>query len=220
MIYDLATHRADEADLRALLEDGKAAFLELPLLQKMLANALTLDDYQGALFRIFHQVYSSSGTFSLAAARCPARHGVAREYLMHHAEEEKTHWTWILNDLDGTGYAGPDPRKVLPPAETLAYVAFNHYIATHQPIARLGIAAMLETLGASFGKRAATSLLGQLGLTPAQCSFFFGHGDTDIGHTEEIFEVLQKSDLTPEDWGWICRSAETASKLYGAMISP
>ncbi len=185
-----------------------------PLCRRLEEGTFTMKDYHSILRALFHQVYASSGSFSLAAANCPPHHTDIRDYLIKHSEEEKTHWTWILNDLKKTGYKGTDPRTEFPSTSTQAYIAFNHYVSTYHPIARLGIALMLESVGAAFGKRYGEKLVKTLSLTPAQVVFFFGHGDTDVGHTEEIWQMIKNATLTPPEIGWICHAIRVASKLY------
>ncbi|MBS0367469.1 MAG: iron-containing redox enzyme family protein [Proteobacteria bacterium] len=180
-------------------------------------GAFTMSSYHALLLTLFHQVQNGPGTFALAGAMLPPHLWEARHYLLHHADEEKTHWQWILNDLEATGYAGSDPRETAPRPACAAYIAYNYYIALRNPIARLAIASVLEGFGARYGKLYATKLAKALSLRHDQLQFFFGHGDTDVGHTQEIFEVLGKSNLSEVDWCTMIDVAGTASALYRAM---
>jgi hypothetical protein len=53
--------------------------------------------------RLHRQNYADlnrrSHTFARAAVNCDWRHELAKEYLLRHAEEERTHWRWVLDDL-------------------------------------------------------------------------------------------------------------------------
>lgn len=181
------------------------------------AGAFTMPDYHAILLMIFHQTFEGPSTFALAGAHCAPRRHEVRDYLLHHADEEKAHWQWVINDLRRTGYAGPDPRDLFPQPACQAYIAFNVYTALRNPMARLAIAATLESIGATHGKNYATRLCRHLALEPAQASFFFGHGDTDVGHTADILGVLSAQDLDEEDWDWMCHAARTSGALYTAM---
>lgn len=194
-------------------------FLEAPLVRQADIGEITMADYHDILARLFHQVASSSCTFAIAGGNLGLDRIVARDYLMHHAEEEKSHWQWILNDLAATGYNGPDLRQQFPGVETAAYLAFNYYVAQRMPLARLGIAAMLESIGARLGKTYALKVITALGLTPNEMSFFLGHGDTDIGHTEEIFDILQRSHLNEREWRDVIWAAEVAATLYQRLYT-
>ena len=174
-------------------------------------------DYQSLLISIFHQTFWGASSLALAGATTEARRHVVKEYLFKHADEEKTHWTWALNDLLANEYAGPDITSCFPRPHCQAYISFNLQIAQAKPLARLGIATMLETLGATYGKKYANQLCQQLNLRPAQASFFYGHGDTDVGHTEELWGMLRSAALSPIEWGMLCFASETAFKLYNSM---
>lgn len=182
--------------------------------RKLQNESLTLDDYQKILLTIFHQVQDSSGTFALAAGFLSVDRFEARSYLMHHAEEEKLHWQWVTEDLVNTGYRGPDPRTEFPRTATAAYVAYNYAVAMRFPIGRLAIAATLESIGARYGGESARRLMTQLGLKPDQVRFFEGHGDTDVGHTQDILGVLEKCCLSEGEWRQMCHVAEVAGELY------
>jgi hypothetical protein len=59
----------------------------------------------------------------------------------------------------------------------------------------------------------------QLNLSQDQVRFFDGHGDTDIGHTKDIFDVLERSELSSDEWQRMCHIAEVAGTLYRNMYS-
>lgn len=217
MIFDTAAEVASRDDFPAQIDREVLAMEQTAALRAIRDGRFGKADYQRVLCRLFHQVYSSAGTFSLAAAHCSARYQSIREYLIQHAEEEKAHWRWILDDLEAMNYQGPRPDKTLPSAATLSYVAFNHYIAVHRPIARLGIAAMLEKLGATLSRKYAGMLVRSAGLQANEVSFFLGHGETDVGHVEQIMNVLDDSALSAEDWGWMVCAAKTGGMLYRSM---
>ena len=194
-----------------------AQFPDNRLVRLLEHNEVTMTHYHSLLLMLFHQVQNTSGSFAMAGAMLPPRMWEARHYLFHHADEEKTHWQWILNDLASTGYKGNDPREISPPAASAAYIAYGYYVALRQPIARLAVAAVLEGIGAKHGKVYALRLGKVLNLRPDQLQFFLGHGDTDVGHTQEIFEVLGKSQLSREEWRLMGEAASTAAVLYRAM---
>ncbi|MCC6915420.1 MAG: iron-containing redox enzyme family protein [Rhodospirillaceae bacterium] len=176
-----------------------------------------MSDYHTLLSTLFHQTYSGPYTFALAAAHCSWRHERIKEYLLQHAEEERTHWRWVLDDLTSTGYAGPNLRASLPHPTTQAYISFNESTAQRHPFARLAIACVLEGIGAHYGQSEVRQLLGKLGLSPKQATFFVSHGETDKVHAEELFEVISSSDLTDDDWTIMAHTARVAGTLYRSM---
>jgi hypothetical protein len=170
--------------------------------------------YHKLLISIFHQVYNSSGSFALAGSMCNTSQIVERQYLFHHAEEEMTHWQWILNDLKSTGYAGPDPRDLLPAPNTTAYLSYAYYLALKFPVGRLAMALVLEGISGSFGLKYGARVLMNLKLRPDQAQFFMAHGELDQGHEADIIKILSKSNLSPSDLAQLSHVATTTAELY------
>jgi len=178
---------------------------------------LGLRHYHLLLTTLFHQTYAAPYTFSRAAVKCHWRHEAAKEYLLQHAEEERTHWRWVLNDLAATGYTGPNPRSQPPHPSCQAFLGLLYYIAEEAPVARLAVAAVLEGIGARHGGTYGRKLLEALQLKPTQASFFLSHGQTDKTHTVELRQVIAKCTLTAEEWGWMNHAASMAGVFYRAM---
>ena len=212
-----AEHGDLEEEFMQLVRCETASFPQNELCRRIDEGRVTLDDYKGLLRMLFHQTYFGPGTFALAGANCESRHCEARSYLLHHADEEKSHWKWVLNDLKAVGDTRPDPREQFPQQACQAYIAFNFFVAHRQPIARLAIAAVLENLGATHSKRYATKLCTQLRLKPEQASFFYGHSDTDVMHTQDILNVIRESRLDRNEWAWMHHAARMASAMYRRM---
>ena len=197
--------------------DAISAFPSARLPQRASAGNVEIRHYHAILATLFHQTYSSPYTFARAAVNCEWRHEAAKEYLLRHAEEERTHWRWVLDDLHATGYKGSDLRREPPHYTTQAYIGLNYYIAEHVPIARLAIAAVLEGIGATHGATYGKKLLSALKLDKSKASFFLSHAETDVVHTAELGEVIAASELTNEEWRWMNHAAETAGRFYRGM---
>jgi heme oxygenase len=180
-------------------------------------ETVELSAYSGILHEVLFQSYEAPASLALAAVNCSPRFQVARDYLFHHAEEERDHWRWVLDDLSAIGHPGYDLLVDKPPPAAQAYIAFNYYIAIKAPVARLAIGAVLEGIGAKYGAHYGTLLLHQLGLEPNQATFFRSHGETDKKHIEELWEVIETCDVTAEDWRDMEHAAEIAGGLYKAM---
>jgi hypothetical protein len=211
--------RSNSAEFSDLIGGLIAAFPQNKLCQKLDSAALNVRDYHRFLNMIFHQTFEGPSTFALAGANCDPRRQAVRDYLIEHAHEEKDHWQWVIEDLRATGFAGPDPRTQFPEPACQRYIAFNVYVAVRMPVARLAIAAFLEGVGATHGKKYATKLCQTVGLAASQAKFLFGHGDTDVGHMEDIMQVVRDADLTPYEWAWMGHAARTAASLYAEMYN-
>ncbi len=180
-------------------------------------GTLTLAHYRTLLITIFHQAYCGPYTFARAGVNCSWKYAAAKEYLIQHAEEERIHWRWILDDLRVIGYDGPDLRQSPPHPTTQAYIGFNYYIAEEVPVARLAIALVLETIGAMVAGTYGRKLLATLNLQRSQATFFLNHADTDKKHIRDLASVIESCELTDEDWCWMIHAAKTAGEFYRAM---
>lgn len=210
---------ATQQDFERIVEEKVDRFSDNRIFRLVDSGCIKMHDYHSTLLMIFHQTYESASAFSLAAANCDPRHVVAKSYLMAHAEEEKDHWQWVISDLRTTGYQGKDPRELYPSPECQAYVALNFYVAMRYPLARLAIAIVLETIGARYGKTYATRVCELLSLRAEQAKFFFGHGDTDVGHAADLLRVISETNLGEKDWDMMCHAASTAGTFYTAMYN-
>lgn len=207
----------DIASFQEAVATQIATFPTARLVQRVVDGTVTIGHFHGILTTLFHQTHSSTYTFAKAAVNCSWQHGTAKEHLLSHAEEERTHWRWVLDDLAATGYAGPDPRQQFPHATCEAYISFNEKVAERMPIARLAIASVLEGIGSTFGGSYGRQLLQRLNLRPNQASFFLSHGETDKVHAQELADVIAGSQLTPEEWAWMVHAANIAGRFYRAM---
>ena len=180
-------------------------------------DAFELTDYHKVLRMIFHQVREGPFAFALAGVNCPPHMRTAKEYLLHHADEEKLHWRWILNDLEKTGYTGDSLESSFPLPAAQNYISFNYYIALKLPIARLAIATVLEGIGARYGGNYATKICKLLSLSPDQTQFYAGHGSTDREHILDLWRVIESCNLNDEEWAGMIYAAETAGQLYRCM---
>lgn len=201
----------------ATVEEQIARFPEARLLKRADSGDLQMSHYHSLLLTLFHQTYSGPYTFARAAVNCEWRHEAAKEYLLLHAEEERTHWRWVLSDLEASGYSGPNPRSLPPHPSCQAYIGLNYYIAEQVPVARLAIAAVLEGISARHGGEYGGKLLRALKLKPSQASFFLSHVETDKRHSKELREVIDKCSLTIDEWVWMSHAAHNAGVLYRTM---
>lgn len=187
------------------------------LVQKLDDGLFTVNDYQNMLLILFHQVYYSSSSFALAGTMVDSRFTEIKDYLMEHAEEEKEHWSWIINDLRKAGYSGPDPRELFPSKEAQAYISFAMFIAHKHPVSRLAMGFVLEDLSGEYGIKYGTQIAQALGLKKDAVSFTVQHGELDQGHSMDIIDVLSRAELTPYEWAHCCHTAEMTIAMYKDM---
>jgi len=209
-------HSGPEA-FQQVLDTQIANFGSARVFGLLRSGRLQLSHYHSLLLTLFHQTQSSPYTFATAAANCTWTHETIKEYLLCHAEEERTHWRWVIDDLRTSGYAGPDPRSCFPHPSCEAYISFNERIAHRQPVARLAIASVLEGIGAHFGATYGHELLKALRLPREHATFFLSHGETDKRHANELRAVIAQAQLNSGEWAWMTHCAAVAGSLYRNM---
>jgi len=169
--------------------------------------------YRSLLRHLYYQVLKSSVSFATAGANCLRREQwqEAGEYLLHHANDEKSHYQWILDDA--TEFGGIDKASV-PPVASVSYVAFNYFVAHECPPARLAIASFLEGVAAKVGPDYIPLLISCLDKNHKHFSFFTSHVETDEKHIVEIEKVVSRLTLSQSDWTWMNLAVQTAADLY------
>jgi len=202
--------------LKDVVELAIEQFPQNRVCRKVDTGDIELTDYQQILQMIFHQTREGPFTFALAGVNCAPHLRSIREYLLQHADEEKLHWRWVLNDLKETGCVS-NPESMMPPPACQDFISLNYYVALKTPIARLAIALVLEGIGARYGGQYAKKICQLLSLTPKQTQFYAGHGNTDREHILELWRVIESQELSDEDWNWMNYAAENAGRLYRRM---
>jgi len=122
--------------------------------------------------------------------------GVAT-YLERHVEEERHHDDWLLDDLE---LMEIDRAAVLNriPSSTIASLAGSQYYwALHcHPVAMLGYLAFMEGFPPS--NALIEDLIRRTGFIREAFRTLAEHGELDIGHRDELDELIDSLPLTPD----------------------
>ncbi|WP_259371130.1 iron-containing redox enzyme family protein [Streptomyces sp. SCUT-3] len=177
-----------------------------------------------AYLRAMHGVVRASvPLMELAAQRCSTmpRDPVAAPlgaYLREHAEEERGHDRWLLEDA---ARAGADPGEVaraLPPPAVARLVGAQYYwVAHHHPVGLLGYIAVLE--GNAPAPWLADRLAGATGLPRAAFRTVREHAVLDTGHRAELDALLDRLDLTPAQESAVAVSALHTADALAALFA-
>ena len=179
-----------------------------------------LDDkrlYGLYLIQTFHYTFHNSRNQALVVKNIRGSKPSEIQYMKYclkHAQEEAGHELMALHDLNGLGLGHFEPESLpeaLPEAKAL-----THYLyaisETGNPYQRLGYSFWAEGSYKFFGDVLA-SCQRQMGLKPAQMTFFIEHSDIDADHYDQIKEIIAQVVKSPED----LRDIERVMKdsLYG-----
>ncbi|WP_405791525.1 iron-containing redox enzyme family protein [Streptomyces sp. NBC_00029] len=154
-----------------------------------------------------------------AAERCaelddPAARSLAA-YCTRHAEEERDHDAWLLDDLAAAG-AGP---AAVPPPVVVELAGAQYYRIEHEhPVTLLGYMAVLE--GNAPGPRLADRLIETTGLPDGAFRTLREHAELDGGHLEDLHRVLDALAPTAAQQTAVSVSAlHTANLLTRLFLS-
>jgi heme oxygenase len=131
-----------------------------------------------------------------AAERCAERDDPAARrlaaYCRWHADEERDHDSWLLEDLAAAGAApAPAAHPVVVELVGAQYFRIEH----EHPVTLLGYIAVLE--GNAPGPRLADRLAAATGLPDAAFRTVREHAELDGGHLAGLHRVLDELALTP-----------------------
>ncbi|MFH7600105.1 iron-containing redox enzyme family protein [Streptomyces racemochromogenes] len=175
--------------------------------------------YPRYLAAMYPLVRASVPLLERAAERCAERDDPASRrlaaYYRRHAEEERDHDTWLLQDLAAAG-AGP---AAVPHPLAVELAGAQYYRIEHQhPVALLGYIAVLE--GNAPGPRLADRLAEVTGLPDAAFRTLREHAALDGGHLDDLYRVLDALAPPPDRQTAVSVSAlHTANLLTRLFLS-
>lgn len=127
-------------------------------------------------------------------------------YYHRHAEEERDHDLWALEDLEAIGIDRGFALSVLPPPEAAALSGAQYYwLHHHHPVMLLGFIAVLE--GSPPTEEHTDRLQHLTGLPDEAFRTYRLHGDVDPHHRDELDQEIDSLPLTRHHMGLIGISA-------------
>ncbi|HEU4538289.1 MAG TPA: iron-containing redox enzyme family protein, partial [Polyangiaceae bacterium] len=140
------------------------------------------------------------------------------KFCFEHAAEETGHEHMALHDLRALGLARE--AIVIPPPlpMTEALIAYLYWVsATGNPLRRLGYSFWAES-SYDFIMPLIARAKADLGLTPAQMTFFVAHSKIDEDHAAEVRRMIAENCKTERDWRDVEHVLETSLRLMGDMM--
>jgi hypothetical protein len=154
-----------------------------------------------------------------ARVRAPADPVCARlvPYFLEHAEEERGHDEWLLEDMEGLGIPRAQVLSRLPPPDVAAMIGAQYYLIAHaHPIALLGCFAVLE--GSPLTEPDLAGLAARAGIPRPLLRTLDKHATLDPGHRDALDALLDALPLTPEHEALVGLSALTVVEQLGAIM--
>ena len=135
------------------------------------------------------------------------------DYCDGHADEERGHDEWLLEDLASLG-VDPDDVRTRPPSPTVAALVGAQYYWIHHvhPVGLLGYVLLLE--GWPPARATIDELRVRTGFPAEAFRTLLDHADLDPHHGEELDEVLDALPLRPEQRTLLGVSALTSAQMF------
>ena len=155
---------------------------------------------------------------STAAARedDPVAAGAA-PYLAEHAEEERHHDEWLLEDLELIGVEADAVLKRVPSPTVARLVGAQYYWVLHyHPVALLGYLSLME--GSPPSNWLIDRLIERSGFPREFFRTYALHGELDAHHLQELDDTIDSLPLEPEHEELLGLSAMSSAELLNRMI--
>jgi len=159
---------------------------------------------------------AASGEARRRAAVDPVAAGVA-SYLARHAEEERDHDEWLLDDLAVLGVDRSEVLARVPSPTVASLVGSQYYWALHyHPVSLLGYFAFME--GYPPAPSLIAELLSRTGFPPEAFRTMAKHGELDGNHRSELDEAIDRLPLSHEQEVLLGLSVLSGLPLLAASI--
>jgi len=118
------------------------------------------------------------------------------DYLRRHAEAERGHDEWLLQDLQSVGVASTELLSRPPSGAVAALIGAQYYWVLHyHPVCILGHLMVIE--GNPPNRRRLQDLRSRSGLPASAFRTMLEHADLDIDHAAELADLLDRLPLSP-----------------------
>ena len=118
------------------------------------------------------------------------------DYLRRHAEEERGHDEWLLQDLQSVGVDSTELLSRPPSGAVAALIGAQYYWILHyHPVCILGFLMVIE--GNPPNRQGLLDLQGRSGLPASAFRTMLEHADLDVDHAAELADLLDRLPLSP-----------------------
>jgi len=210
-----ATHRG----LAQVWIDFESALVQVPVIARLTAGRLRIEDYRSLLLNLRQQVVEGSRWISRAASNLGPDHEELRSLFVRHAVAEHRDYRLLEQNYVAAGGQIEDIRTAPKNIGSEALSAFMYQAASRpDPLGMLGAMFVIEGLGEKLATPWALAIRAQLGLGEEATSFLAYHGDNDGGHLDMFDHALTLAVTSPAVSGDIVRHARIVARLYRLQL--
>lgn len=218
------------ADNRALVEathrslaqawiEFESALGTVPIVSRLLAGKLRIEDYRRLLFNLRQQVVEGSRWISRAASSLGPRHEELRSLFVRHAVAEHRDYRLLEDNYVAAGGSAEDIRAGTKNIGSEALSAFMYHSAAQpDPIGLLGAMYVIEGLGEKLAGPWSAAIRDQLDLGDNAVSFLAYHGENDGDHLDMFDRALGLAVSDQATADAIVRHARIVARLYRLQL--
>lgn len=201
-------------------DEERRALEAIPKVHSMINHGLTRAEYAAFLHDLYHIVWHFCPIMAAAASRLSDDFVQVRYQLYENIEEEKSHETWVLDDVAATGGDVDAVRLTPPSAPVQGMIAFNYYTCERvHPCGVLGMLYALEVISSVYGGRVASSIARSTGYPEDGAFKFLGsHASMDLDHMAKLKELVKTIDDVPAQEA-IINATRTNFWLFGQLFN-
>ncbi len=201
-------------------DDLERHLSEVPVLQRLAAGSVTVDDYRRLLYNLRQQVIDGSLWIARAASNFDIDHFDLRAAAIKHAEEEHRDHFLLERDYVAIGGSLDELRagRKNVGSEALSGYLF-HYADRPNPAGLLGAMFIIEGLGARRAAEWAGRFQEVLGLADNQVYFMTYHQEADGAHTGDLTALLESGLVDDATADEIVRCAQVVARLYALQLT-
>ena len=199
--------------------DFDARLQRVPIIQRMNAGRLALDDYKALLFNLRQQVIDGSRWISRAASNITEEYFPIRSAFIAHSHDEHRDYEMLERNYVAVGGSLDEIRAG---RKNIGSEALSAYVlqkaSVENPFDLVGAMFIIEGLGQRLARRWGERIREQLGLANEQVSFFLYHSESDVKHFSRLQLALDLGLLTERRIAGIVTCAKVVARLYALQL--
>lgn len=206
-------------ELAAVWAEFELALDRVPLIARLNAGRLTLDDYRRLLLDLRQQVIDGARWIARAASSLGPDLVEIRPLFIGHAGTEQQDFRLLEQDYVAVGGRLEDIRAGRKNIGSAALSAWMfHKAGEPNPIDLIGAMAIIEGMGQRVAGRWAGLLQATLGLRDEQVRFLKHHAAADDGHIDRLWAAARQLPLTAAHIQSIVSCARVTARLYRLQL--
>jgi 3-oxoacyl-[acyl-carrier-protein] synthase-3 len=191
----------------------------VPLLKKLYAGSITLEDYRALLFNLRQQVIDGSRWIARAASSITPEFFPIRSAFIQHTSEEHRDFEMLERNFVS---AGGSIDKIRSGRKNIGSEALSAYIlerASHEnPFDLIGAMFIVEGIGQRLARQWGERIQSALHLDADAVSFFLYHSESDVVHFRRLDLALAAGILTPKLVESVVKCARVTARLYALQL--